>query len=187
MTDPRADDRVDLAIRLKHGFGAGDEASRKDRARPLKPGQPTVDDLDLRIIRSLNQNGRKSLREVARELDLALSTVSNHVKHLEDLGVIRGYVPVIDAERLGYDLVVIIGMRIAHGKLLEVQQKIAKNARVFGVYDVTGEWDSIVLARFKDRDELNAWIKDALATPHVERTSTQLVLNTVKEERRVLL
>lgn len=187
MTERREDDRVDLAIRLKHGFAPVEDAARKERARPLKPGQASVDDLDVRIIRSLNQNARKSLREVARELDLALSTVSNHVKHLEDLGIIKGYVPVIDAEKLGYDLVVIIGMRIAHGKLLEVQQKIAKNPRVFGVYDVTGEWDSIVLARFKDRDELNAWIKDALATPHVERTSTQLVLNTMKEDRRVLL
>jgi DNA-binding Lrp family transcriptional regulator len=82
--------------------------------------------------------------------------------------------------------VVVVGVKIAHGKLLEAQQKIAKLARVFAVYDVTGDWDSIIIARFRDREELNDFVKDLLAMPHVERTGTQLVLNTVKEERRVL-
>ena len=67
-----------------------------------------------------------------------------------------------------------------------MHEKISSDPRIFGVYDVTGEWDSMVLARFKDREELNDFIKEILALPYVERTGTQLVLNTVKEEKRVL-
>ena len=113
--------------------------------------------------------------------------MSNRIKRLETEGVIKAYVPVVDGGRIGYDLIVIVGVRIAHGKLMDVQQKIARNPHVFGVYDVTGEWDSMVIARFRDRDELNEFIKDMLAMEHVERSNTQLVLNTVKEERRVVL
>ncbi|HVL47871.1 MAG TPA: Lrp/AsnC family transcriptional regulator [Candidatus Thermoplasmatota archaeon] len=143
------------------------------------------DDVDRRILKALNENARKSFRDIARELSLALSTVSNRVKRLEDEGIIRGYVPLVDATRLGFDLHVIVGVKIAHGKLIEVQQKIGKNPRVFAVYDVTGEWDSVIIARFRDREDLNDFIKDLLSMPHVERTTTQLVLNTMKEERRV--
>ncbi|HVL87895.1 MAG TPA: Lrp/AsnC family transcriptional regulator [Candidatus Thermoplasmatota archaeon] len=146
-----------------------------------------LDDLDTKIIRSLNKNARKSFRDIARELEVSLSTVSNRIRRLEGEGVIKGYVPVVDGSRIGYDLVVIVGVRIAHGKLMDVQQRIARNPHVFGVYDVTGEWDSMVIARFRDRDELNEFIKDMLAMEHVERSNTQLVLNTVKEERRVVL
>lgn len=154
---------------------------------PSRPPPVDVDELDVKIVRVLNKNARKSFRDISRELGVSLSTVSNRIKRLEAEGVIKGYVPVIDGTKAGYDLVVVMGVRIAHGKLLDVQQKIAKNAHVFGVYDVTGEWDSVVLARFKDRDELNDFIKDMLAMEHVERTNTQLVLNSVKEEKRVLL
>lgn len=151
------------------------------------PERVDLDELDVKILRSLNKNARKSFRDIARELGISLSTVSHRVKRLEENGVVKAYVPAIDAQRIGYDLVVIIGVRIAHGKLMEVQQRIAKDGRVFGVYDVTGDWDSMILARFRDRNELNDFIKDVLGMEHVERTATQLVLNTVKEERRVVL
>lgn len=158
-----------------------------DDERPRRRPPAELDTTDLRILRALNADARKSYRDIARELDIALSTVSARVKRLEESGVLTGYVPVIDPNRLGFDLVVVIGVKIAHGKLLDVQGKVAKSPRVFAVYDVTGEWDSVVLARFKDRDDLNVFIKELLANPHIERTATQLVLNTIKEEKRIVL
>jgi len=50
------------------------------------------------------------------------------------------------------------------------------------VYDVTGESDIIVIARFRTRDELSAFTKELLSTPFVERTNTKLVLTTIKED-----
>lgn len=161
--------------------------ARPDRPRARAHGGGGVDSTDLAILRALNGNARKSYRDVAKELGIALTTVSNHVKRLEDESVVRGYFPWMDPARLGFELTVIVGVKIHPGKLLDVQQRIARSPRVFAVYDVTGEWDSVVLARFKDRQELNDFIKDVGEIPHVERTTTQLVLNTVKDEKRVLL
>lgn len=180
----RGEDAPDLAIRRKLGF----VLETPDRPR-LKPGpkpQVGLDDVDVSLLRALNQDARKSYRDLAKESGLSLSTVSARVKRLESEGYIAGYVPVLDPQRLGFDLVVIVGVKITSGKLLEAQARIAKMGRVFAVYDVTGDWDSTILARFRDREELNAFVKDILSLPYVERTSTQLVLNTVKEEKRVL-
>lgn len=178
------DDVPDAEVRRKMGFLL--EAPVRVRAKPGPKPQQGLDDVDIALLRALNQDARKSYRDLAKELGLALSTVSARVKRLEQHGYITGYVPVLDAQRLGFDLVVVVGVKIAHGKLLEAQQRIAKMGRVFAVYDVTGDWDSIILARFRDREELNDFVKELLSFPHVERTGTQLVLNTVKEEKRVL-
>jgi DNA-binding Lrp family transcriptional regulator len=78
-------------------------------------------------------------------------------------------------------------MRISHGKLIETQEKIAEDPRVFAIYDVTGEWDSLVNGRFKDPEDLNDFIKSLLSHKYVERTVTHIVLNVVKDERRLIL
>lgn len=144
-----------------------------------------LDDLDMKLMRELNRDARRSCRALARALDISVPTAASRLRRLEREGPVRGYIPLIDPVALGYDLTVIIALQISKGKLMEVQQRVARDPRVYGVYDVTGEWDSLVLARFRSRRELDSFIKSILAIEHVERTVTQLVLNTVKEERRV--
>jgi DNA-binding Lrp family transcriptional regulator len=87
----------------------------------------------------------------------------------------------------GYNLMAIIALRFSQGKLLETQEKIAKDPRVAAVYDVTGEWDSLVICHFQGREDLNQFIKTMLALRYVDRTVTHIVLNIVKEERRILI
>lgn len=148
---------------------------------------PDLDDLDMRILRLLNADARRSFREIAKEVDASLSTVSNRVRKLEEEGVITGYVPVLSESRLGYDVLAVVGVKIQKGKLLEVQRRIAKDQRVTHVYDVTGEWDSIVVVRLRSTRELDTFIKRLGSMEYVENTYTQVVLNVVKEERRVLV
>ncbi len=146
-----------------------------------------LDELDLDIIRSLNQNARKSFRDIAKELQVSLTTVSNRVRILERAGIIQGYIPIVDATKLGYDLMAVIGIKVIHGKIIDTEKDLAKEAGVFAVFDSTGEWDAIVEARFRSRDELNKFVKKVLDHPNVDRTYTQVVLNITKEEKRVLI
>ena len=143
-----------------------------------------LDDLDRQILRLLTKNARLSFREIAVKLDVSTSTVSARVKRLEEEHLVRGYIPDIDPRAMGYELTAIIGIRIAHGKLLDVQRAVGKDERVFAVYDTTGEWDSFILARFKGTRDLDNFVKKVLSIPDVERTNTNVVLNTVKEELR---
>jgi DNA-binding Lrp family transcriptional regulator len=146
-----------------------------------------IDDLDQRIVRALNQNARKSFRDVAKEVGTSVTAVINRVKKLEDSHFIRGYIPLVDPEYFGLNLIAIIAIRISKGKLLETQEQIAKDPRTVAVYDITGEWDSMLIGYFKDRQDLNVFIKELLSLENVERTVTHIVLNVVKEERRILV
>jgi DNA-binding Lrp family transcriptional regulator len=145
-----------------------------------------MDKLDLGIINSLNQNGRKSLRTISKELKVSLSTVANRLKRIEEEGIIIRFIPVISLEKAGLDLTAVINLKITHGKLMETQKKISKDNHISAIYDITGEWDSVIIAHFKDRKDLNRFIKKILAMEHIERTNTQVALNIVKNEKRIL-
>ncbi len=146
-----------------------------------------IDELERKVVRVLNDDARKSYREIAKELGTSTTAVISAVKKLEAEGALKGYIPVIDPERFGVRLIVVIALRISRGKLLETQQKIAADPRVKAVYDVTGDWDSFVIGYFAGREDLNAFVKKLQAFPFVDRTVTHIVLNVVKEERRVLV
>ena len=142
---------------------------------------------DSELLKHLSNNGKASQRELAQLSGFALGTVSNHLKDLEKKKIIRGYFADIDPEKVGFTLTATIHLRITKGKIMDVQASISNHSRVFAVYDITGEWDSLVLARFKSREEMDDFIKTTLSQKNIERTSTSLVLNNVKEEHRVVI
>jgi Lrp/AsnC family leucine-responsive transcriptional regulator len=59
-----------------------------------------MDELDDKILEKLNENARKSYREIARELNVSLTTVSNRIKKLEDEKVIERHILLINQEKL---------------------------------------------------------------------------------------
>jgi|TARA_B100001146_G_scaffold182247_1_gene164639 Lrp/AsnC family transcriptional regulator for asnA, asnC and gidA len=140
-----------------------------------------IDDVDRRILAVLLADARTSMRSIAEKVGVALGTVSNRVKRMEEMGVIHGYGVHIDAEKVGWTMTVLCGLRIEKGQLMEVQRKIAEDSRVFAIYDVTGEFDSMVLARVRNRAHLDDLSKTVLSSEGIIRTVTHVVLNTVKQ------
>lgn len=145
-----------------------------------------LDEIDRKILVELLTNSNRSNREIAKAIGVSAATVINHIQRLESAGVITDYTVMLDFERLGYELTVIMSVTVSRGKLLETQREIAKLPYVCAVYDVTGEIDSIVIAKFKNRRELSEFPKDLLAMEFVERTNTHVVLNTMKEDFRMI-
>jgi|TARA_B000000475_G_scaffold238432_2_gene207522 DNA-binding Lrp family transcriptional regulator len=145
-----------------------------------------LDEIDRKIIRVLEKDARTSLRKISELVDVSLGTVSNRVKKMEKNKVIKGYSVILNPDEIGWELNVVIGLRIQKGRLIEIQEKIAKDSRVHGVYDVTGDFDSMVIARAKNRKDLDDLSKNVLSIDGVERSITHLVLNTVKEKTATL-
>jgi Lrp/AsnC family transcriptional regulator for asnA, asnC and gidA len=144
-----------------------------------------VDETDLEILRELKKDARQSYREIAEKLKVAEGTVYNRVAKLRETGVLRGFMADIDYGKLGYDMTAIIGLKVGGGKLSQIEEKISKESNVSAVYDITGEYDALVVAKFQDRAGLNGLVKRLLAMPEVDRTYTMVVLNVIKEEHGV--
>ncbi|HME18881.1 MAG TPA: Lrp/AsnC family transcriptional regulator [Nitrososphaerales archaeon] len=146
-----------------------------------------IDQLDERILARLLVEGRTSFRQMAQEFHTSTSTVSSRVSRLEKSGVIKGYSATVNFEALGYDLTAVTEIVVSKGKLSKTEREIARLPGVCAVYDVTGENDGIVVAKFRRREELSRFAKGLLSMPFVERANTHVVLATVKEDFRVPL
>ena len=141
--------------------------------------------VDLQIVSLLQEDSRLSFNKLANKLGVSVGTAYNRVKNLEATGVVKGYTVVLDPTKLGFELTAIILIQAAGRHLAEVEKEIAKTANVVAVYDIAGEYDAAVVAKFKDRSSLNDYLKNLLATPYVKRTVTNVALNIVKEELQV--
>ena len=145
----------------------------------MKPYE--IDELDLEILSILSNDGRKNKSTIADDLNRSPNTIIKRISNLEENCVIKNYGVQIDYEKLGYNIIALIELTISKGKMLEVEQDIAKIPNVFAVYDITGEYDALILARFKNRGDLSKMIKKIHTSQFVERTNPHMVLNVIKE------
>jgi DNA-binding Lrp family transcriptional regulator len=144
-----------------------------------------LDETDVEILKALTLDARLSSRQIAKQCGVSIGTVLSRIKRMENEGIIRGYSALLDHEKLGYELTVVSEITVSKGRLLEVENEIARLPNVCCVYDVTGLIDAIIIAKFKNREELGKFTKRLLAIPFVERTNTHVVLTTIKEDFRI--
>ena len=143
------------------------------------------DEIDRKIINAYLQDSRLSYREIAKRLGIAVGTVMTRTKKLESQGIIESYSAILNHNKLGYELTGITEIKVSKGKLVEMEKEIAKIKVTCAVYDVTGDNDAIIIAKFKNRHELNQFTKKLLSMSFVERTNTHIVLDTIKEDFRL--
>ncbi len=144
-----------------------------------------LDSIDIQILRMLQEDSRTSYRKIADALGIAVGTVYNRIKRLEDEEIFKAYTVIVDPTKISYDLTAVILVQAGGPHLAEVEKEIAQSDSTICVYDITGDFDIAVIARFKNRAMLNSFIKEILKMPHVTRTVTNVTLNVVKEDFRI--
>ena len=144
-----------------------------------------LDKTDEKIIKHLLVDARQSARQLALKLDMSTVTVLSRIKKLEKEKIIHGYTAIIDHEKIGYSLTAIIEIIAKNDKVVDIEKEISKFENVCGVYDITGTTDTVIIAKFKERDELSKFVKSLATIPNVVNTITHVVLNTAKEDFRL--
>ena len=141
-----------------------------------------LEETDKKILNVIVSSSRLSLRQIAEKVGVSVATVMHHVNKMEKDKIIEKYTAKLNYEKIGYDVEVIIEIRISKGRLLDVEKRIAIHPNVFAIYDVTGTFDAVILARFKTRRQMDSFLKKIQTYEFVERTETKLILKTIKEE-----
>jgi DNA-binding Lrp family transcriptional regulator len=145
-----------------------------------------LDETDVKVLKALTEDARLSSRQIAKQCKISIGTVLSRIKRMEEEGVIKGYTALLDQEKLGYELTVVTEIIVSKGRLLEMENEIARIPNVCCVYDLTGLSDAAIIAKFKNREELSKFTKRLLSLPFVERTNTHVVLTTIKEDFRII-
>jgi len=144
----------------------------------------TYENLDRKLVNALLGDGRASLRSLGEDLDVSVTTVSNHLSDLEEEGIINGYTPKVDYDALGYDVTAIIQLKVEGSSLPEVTESLKQHKQMISVYEVTGDYDIIAVGKFTDTDGMNAQIKELLTDPEINESNTSVVLNTASEHEQ---
>jgi len=141
----------------------------------------TYRDLEVQLIEALQEDGRLSVRALADRLGVSPGTVSHRLRSLLDRGVIRGFKPAIDYGKLGFGLVAVTKIKVRGEALPSVVEALRRDRHLTHVYEITGEFDLLVIGRFRDEGEMNREIKRLLGLPGIEGTNTSIVLSIAKE------
>jgi DNA-binding Lrp family transcriptional regulator len=144
----------------------------------------TYENLDAKLVNALLGDGRASLRSLAEDLDVSVTTVSNHLSDLEAEGVIDGYTPRVNYDALGYDVTAVIQLKVEGNALPDITERLREEKQMVSVYEVTGDYDVIALGKFTDTDGMNDQIKSLLTDPDIKASNTSVVLNTVSENEQ---
>ena len=142
------------------------------------------ENLDRKLVNKLLDDGRASLRSLGGDLDVSVTTVSNHISNLEDDCVIEGYAPVIDYGELGYDVTAILQLKVEGSALPDITDRLQEHKHMVTVYETTGDHDIIAIGKFTDTDHMNDQIKELLVDPDINESNTSVVLNTVVENEQ---
>ena len=147
----------------------------------------TYENLDRKLINSLLGDGRASLRNLGEQLDVSVTTVSNHLRDLEDEGVITGYSPIVDYGEMEYDVTAIMHLKIEGSALSEVTDRLSAQKQMVSVYETTGDYDIIAIGKFADTDGMNDQIKTLLEDVDIRESNTSVVLNAAKDAEQFAL
>ncbi len=142
------------------------------------------DELDKRIIEMICNSSQGSYRQLAKQLGVHPTTLIQRIKHLEKMGVVKGYRAKIDYVAMGYDYTGLV--HVYSDNAVEVENELVKIPEVAAVYDVTGEADIVVLVTCLNRDEFSAVVKRINSIEGVHKTNTSVVLNVVKSENEFI-
>ena len=142
----------------------------------------TYRDLDVRLITALKADARRSLRQLATDLGVSTGTVSKRLDRLMEQGIITGFRPQVDYARLGFGLLAITRIKARGEALPGIVANLQADAFLTHVYEITGDFDIMVIGRYRNENEMNREIKRMLSLPGIESTNTSVVLSAAKEQ-----
>jgi len=142
------------------------------------------DDIDRAILRILQADGRVSNADLARQVRLSPPAVHARVRRLEEAGVIRGYVALMDHEALGFELLCLINISMERHRrkdIEQVRQAVQDMPEVLECHHLTGEFDYQLKVVVHNRKELEQFVIDRLSTiPGIAHIRTSLVFSEIK-------
>jgi DNA-binding Lrp family transcriptional regulator len=146
-----------------------------------------IDQTDIDLLSALQENSHQSCRKLAKKVDVSSPVASERIKILENKGLLKGYTAILDPAKLGYDLTVIIFIQAEANYVKDLANELSQMTNVITVYEVTGEFDIAAVVKLRGRESLNVLIKDLMVTPHIKKITTDIALNVVKEDFKVVL
>jgi Lrp/AsnC family transcriptional regulator, leucine-responsive regulatory protein len=146
-----------------------------------------VDEIDRKLIDMLQGNARLSNAEMAEAVGLTVSSVHERVKKLERKGVIKGYVAVLDPDKLGKPLLAFVRLSVNSHESTHVSVRALCESEpdILECHNVAGEDCFIIKVRAEGPKQLERLLSAIRNSTDTGRSVTNIVLSTYKESSRI--
>jgi DNA-binding Lrp family transcriptional regulator len=141
-----------------------------------------MDEIDHRIVVLLQENARRSFKDIGSHVGLTAPAVKRRVDRLEDQGVVRGYAAIVDPASIGWPTHAIVSL-LCEGRMsaAEVADAVSGHPEVISAFTVAGEAAAVLHVRARDNPHLERTLERIRDAPGVIRTQSQIVLSTLLE------
>lgn len=141
-----------------------------------------MDEIDLKLIKLLQENARYPLKHLAEEVFLSPPAVSSRIEKLEKAGIIKGYTANIDKLKLGYNITAFINLAMSPKEKPVFYPFISSCPNVIECNCVTGPYSMLIKVAYNTTMELDAFIGQL---QKFGNTETQIVFSTPVEHRGI--
>lgn len=144
-----------------------------------------MDERDVKIIKKIAEIGEPSPKAIEEETGIPKSTIHYRLENLREEGIIEDGLFTLNLDKIGLNLTVIteVMAEYSEGYHEEVGRKLSDIEGVNQVYFTAGDTDFMVIAHFASREMVEDLISSYERIDEVERTSTNFVITTIKNER----
>jgi Lrp/AsnC family leucine-responsive transcriptional regulator len=145
-----------------------------------------IDEIDLKILNILQENGRVKRNELAQMVGLSVPAVSERMKRLEDAGIIKGYTALLDSKKLGKDITAFVFVSIDSSKNYPLFiERVMEVDEILECHSITGEGSHLLKVKTENTSTLEKLLARIQSWPGVTGTKTNIVLSTIKETTKV--
>jgi Lrp/AsnC family transcriptional regulator, leucine-responsive regulatory protein len=141
-----------------------------------------LDDIDIKILKALQGNGRIKRNEIADQIGLSIPSVSERLHKLEEKKIIQGYYTKLNRKDFGYDIMVFILVFMESSKFYkDFIHNIEKHPNILECHSILGQGSHILKAVVKDSGSLEKLLAQIQSWHGVTRTVTSFILSSIKE------
>jgi Lrp/AsnC family leucine-responsive transcriptional regulator len=147
-----------------------------------------LDEIDVKILNMLQDEGRAKRNVLAEAVGLSLPSLSERLNKLEEKGIITGYYTKLNLKVFGLDLMVIITIHTDSSKHYNsFAENVRKTDEIIECYAVLGEGSHVMKAIVKDSQSLEKLLSKIQSWKGVKRTHSRFVLSTIKETTKITI
>ena len=137
-----------------------------------------IDDIDRQILINLQQDGRKTASEIAKELDLTVPTITERIRKLQEGSVIQAFQAVIDPRSVGLDVTAMITViSSSSDNYNKVIEKAKETPEIIQCFSTTGMGSLMLWIATENSKTLEELLRNIQSWPNVTRTETQVILS----------
>ena len=145
-----------------------------------------LDAVDMEILRAQQKNARLTTKELAAMVNLSTTPVFERVKRLEQRGYVKGYVAVLDAEKLGRGFVVFcsVKMRRIGREIAEDFARVVRNIpEVTECYNISGSYDYLLKIHAPNMKYYQEFVLNILGNiDHLGSLESTFVMDEIKHD-----